>query len=392
MKKKLVLAMVGLPARGKSTMARKLGRTLELDGISVRVFNNGDLRRRLGQGNTSHPEFFSPRNPEGVRLREKIARLNLDYARIFLQAGGEVAIMDASNVSRARRQLIAATFPEVPILFVECMNADEEALEANFERKATLEEFKHLSRAEALASFMQRVAYYEAICQPLSDEPNRLLVDSFENWILQERISEVLPYYDRIRDIVTTRVVRNLFLVRHGETAFNLEDRIGGDSELTERGREQARALAGYFARQRIPLIFTSEQRRTVQTAAIIAERQERCSIISLPEFNEIDAGVCDGMSYQEIRERLPEVAEARNRNKYWYEYPGGEGYGSMEKRIHRGLKKVFYLNDYEYDIMIVGHRAVNRMILSDFLFRRKEDVPYIHMPQDRYYHLVIDP
>ena len=43
-------------------------------------------------------------------------------------------------------------------------------------------------------------------------------------------------------------------------------------------------------------------------------------------------------------------------------------------------------------NIMIVGHRAVNRMILSDFVFRPKEEVPYIYMPQNRYYHLQIDP
>ena len=47
MKGKLVIVMVGLPARGKSTMARKLGRTLEMDGVRVRIFNNGELRRKL---------------------------------------------------------------------------------------------------------------------------------------------------------------------------------------------------------------------------------------------------------------------------------------------------------------------------------------------------------
>jgi broad specificity phosphatase PhoE len=41
---------------------------------------------------------------------------------------------------------------------------------------------------------------------------------------------------------------------------------------------------------------------------------------------------------------------------------------------------------------MIVGHRAVNRMILSSFLTRQEEEVPYIYMPQDRYYHIQIDP
>ncbi len=392
MKSKLVIALMGLPARGKSTMARKIARTLELDNLKVRIFNNGEVRRQLSHGNTSSPEFFSPQNPEGVKFREKCAQMNLDLAKSYLQDDGDIAIIDASNVVRQRRKLIEETMAGWPILFLECMNADEEALEANLERKSSLKEFAHLSQEEAIDSFSKRISYYESIYQPLHEERNRILVDSFAGCILQEQLADVVPYYDRIRDLVTTRIVKNLFLVRHGETYFNLEDRIGGDSELTEKGLTQARALAEYFSKVRIPIIFTSNYIRTLQTAAPIAAKQEHSSLIALPEFNEIHAGICDGMTYQEIQEKMPEVANARKRDKYGYTYPEGEGYATMEQRIHRGLQKVFYLNNYDDNIMIVGHRAVNRMILSDFVFRQKEEVPYIYMPQDRYYHIQIDP
>ena len=389
---KLVIALVGLPARGKSTMARKIARTFELDEIKVRIFNNGELRRELSDENTSSPDFFSPQNQQGVELREKFARINLDLARAFLEDDGQMAIIDASNVTKKRRALISATFPEIPVLFIECTNMDEEVLEANLERKLSLKEFGHLPHEQALDSFLTRIAHYERVYEPLHDERNRIVVESFEGRILSENITDVVPYYDRIRDLITTRTVRNLFLVRHGETYFNLEDRIGGDSELTERGRDQARALADYFAPWRIPIIFRSNHIRTLQTAAPIAERQDHCTIIALPEFNEIDAGICDGMTYQEISEQMPEVARARKRNKYEYVYPQGEGYATMEKRIHRGLKKVLYLNNYDDNIMIVGHQAVNRMILSYFVFRQKDEVPYIYMPQNRYYHIQISP
>lgn len=392
MQSKLVIVLVGLPARGKSTMARKIARTLELDNLKVRVFNNGELRRKLSQENTSSPEFFSPQNPEGVNFREKCARKNLDLAKSFLQDEGDIALIDASNVVRQRRKQIEETMAGRPILFLECMNADEEALEANLERKSSLKEFAHLSPEEAIDSFSKRISYYESIYEPLHEERNRILVDSFEGCILQEQLSDVVPYYDRIRDLVTTRIVKNLFLVRHGETYFNLEDRIGGDSKLTEKGLAQAQALAEYFSNVRIPIIFTSNYTRTLQTATPIAEKQEHSSIIALTEFNEIHAGICDGMTYQEIQEQRPQVANARKGDKYGYTYPEGEGYVTMEQRIHRGLQKVFYLNNYDDNIMIVGHRAVNRMILSDFVFRQKEEVPYIYMPQDRYYHLQIDP
>lgn len=393
MKRKLMIVMVGLPARGKSTMARKLGRTLELDGVRVRIFNNGELRRRLDiDTNTASSEFFAPTNSQGVEMREHISRMNIEAAQAFFADGGEVAIMDASNVTRKRRQHLDASFPEVPTCYIECLNADEEALGANLKRKTSLHEFRHLSPDKALESFLERIRYYESIYEPLDAEANRILVDSFDSCILQEHITDVLPYYDRIRDILTTRVVCNLFLVRHGETLFNQEDRIGGDSDLTNKGREQAKALAEHFTTIRVPIIFTSNYKRTLQTATPIAQQQNPCSIIALPEFNEIHAGMCDGMTYEEIRQQMSHITKARSLNKYRYVYPEGEGYETMKERVQRGLKKVFFLNNYGENIMIVGHRAVNRMILSCFLSRQEEEIPYIYMPQDRYYHIQVNP
>jgi len=94
-------------------------------------------------------------------------------------------------------------------------------------------------------------------------------------------------------------------------------------------------------------------------------------------------------MSYEEIRAQMPEVYYARKQDKYNYVYPGGEGYVTMKERVDRGIKKALFLSGGAENIMIVGHRAVNRMILSHFLYRRTEDVPYIYIPQDKFYHIV---
>jgi len=113
---KLLIVLVGLPARGKSTMAKKIARTIEFDDLNVRIFNNGKLRRSLSDENTSPPEFFSPDNEDGVALRHKCALKNLDKARNFLINSGKVAIIDASNVTRKRRRLIEEKFFDFPIL------------------------------------------------------------------------------------------------------------------------------------------------------------------------------------------------------------------------------------------------------------------------------------
>ena len=78
---KLYIVMVGLPARGKTTIATKLKENLMHDSIKARIFNNGELRRKMIRGNTAYAGFFDPGNKEGVALREKIAYININRAR-----------------------------------------------------------------------------------------------------------------------------------------------------------------------------------------------------------------------------------------------------------------------------------------------------------------------
>lgn len=380
--------MVGLPARGKSTVATKLKENLRHESLRVRIFNNGDLRRKMIPENTSYAGFFDPENSEGVALREKIGLINMRRARKYICKHGHVAILDATNASADRRRMIQAMLGDRPILFIECINDDSNILEASILRKIDLLEFGHLRQEDAIRSFKERISYYQSIYTPLTRERNYIKLDSLDNKILEEEINDEIPYIDQIRDFLLTDMVKHLYLIRHGQTYFNIEDRIGGDSDLSPAGRAQAAALAEYFKKKTIPLIFTSRKKRTIQTAEPIKAMQGNCTIIPLAEFNEIDSGICERMSYEEIKTGLPDVYTARKKDKYNYVYPGGEGYITMQDRIHRGIKKALYLSEPSQNIMIIGHRAVNRMILSHFLYRRKEDVPYIYIPQDKFYYI----
>jgi len=388
--RKLVIAMVGLPASGKSTVAAKIKYCLRAEGVKVEVFNNGDVRREMcGGQETACAGFYDPANAEGVAMREKIARINLERAAQFLDEGGEVAVLDATNVSGRRRQVIKDFLKCYPLFFVECINADPELLEASISRKAALPEFALMEREEAEESFRERIRYYAGIYQPLADEENFVVLDTLNNVIERERVQAVMPHYRILRDLLVSDWVRNLFLARHGETFYNLDMRIGGDSELTTRGLVQAQSLAWHFRETPLPYVFTSTKRRTSQMAATLCEGREDCRIVSLPEFDEIDAGECEEMTYDEIARDMPQVHSARTRDKYSYVYPGGEGYSTLKERVERGVKKALYLSGNAENIMIIGHQAVNRMILSHFLYRRTEDVPYIYIPQDRYFHIV---
>ncbi len=81
-------------------------------------------------------------------------------------------------------------------------------------------------------------------------------------------------------------------------------------------------ALADYIKKENLPdlIVWTSQFKRTIQTAAKIDAPKEQWKAL-----NEIDAGICEGMTYKEIAENYPEEFSLRDQNKYHYRYPNGE-------------------------------------------------------------------
>ena len=86
---KLYVAMVGLPARGKSTLAKRIRSGLEQQGIRTAIFNNGELRRMLFGLESGSAEFFNPDNTRAQRLRDQITHQNMERARAWLDEGDQ---------------------------------------------------------------------------------------------------------------------------------------------------------------------------------------------------------------------------------------------------------------------------------------------------------------
>jgi phosphoserine phosphatase len=98
-----------------------------------------------------------------------------------------------------------------------------------------------------------------------------------------------------------------IYLIRHGETDWNHEQRLQGitDVPLNQAGIVQGRHLAIRMRRVRATYIFTSPLRRARHTAAIL-HWACRCPMIVRDELREIDHGVWTGMTVSEIRQRFP--------------------------------------------------------------------------------------
>lgn len=126
--------MVGLPARGKSFIARKIARYLTWIGVSCRVFNVSSYRReRIGAKQTN--EFFDPSNLDGNRARLHMAIAALDDMVNWLNKEGYVAIYDATNITREKRDLISkrAVQESFQLVFVECIANDPSIIEKNIQ-------------------------------------------------------------------------------------------------------------------------------------------------------------------------------------------------------------------------------------------------------------------
>ena len=387
---KLYVVMVGLPARGKSTLATRICLGLKEEGVLAKIFNNGELRRTLYGSDSTNADFYDPHDPEHRKARENIAVRNLERARNWLNNEGHVAVLDATNASRERRRMIERMLVDHPVLFVECVNEDLMLQNICIKRKTKLPEFSGYSTEEAMESFMQRIHYYESIYVPLSEERFWLRVDSTANRILEEHALDGSPYYPAIRQILVDLPASNLFLARHGQTEFNLEGRIGGDPLLTAKGRSQADALAKHFQTTHIDWVFTSTRLRSHQTAAPVLRERKDVHTLAMPEFDELWAGDCEGMRYTEIREKMPEVARGRNADKYHFAYPNGESYAMLNERVKNGLRRALFLAGSDSTILIIGHQAINRVLLSLFLRCREADIPYMFIPQSEYYHISV--
>ena len=186
----------------------------------------------------------------------------MERAKAYLRNSGQVAILDATNARRQRREMIEKYLNDHPLLFIECINDDEDILNLSILEKTKLPEFSHLECKRAEAEFLKRIDYYKMIYSPLKVERNYVRLDSLQNMIIEEKHSDSIPLYARLRDYLVTDEVKNLFLIRHTQTEYNMEDASAAIPVYSKRKR-QAEALGQFFARKKISYIFTSSKLRT---------------------------------------------------------------------------------------------------------------------------------
>ncbi|KAB3529152.1 alpha-ribazole phosphatase [Alkaliphilus serpentinus] len=159
-----------------------------------------------------------------------------------------------------------------------------------------------------------------------------------------------------------------LYLVRHGETEFNYHKNLCGwsDVSLNGKGRLQAQRLASAIKDLELDIIYTSDLKRTKETAEYIL-KDRSCSFIELDFLREMHFGDFEGHTMVEIETKYPEDFAKIREDSINYCFPSGESMDQMHKRVTKGIDDLLNKSK-EKNILLVAHSGVIRSTIAHLL------------------------
>ena len=119
--------------------------------------------------------------------------------------------------------------------------------------------------------------------------------------------------------------------------------------------------------------MWTSTLRRTLESARPLGRTP-----VEWRALDEIHAGDCDGMTYEQIRDDMPTAFAARADDKFDYRYPRGESYRDVIRRLEPVIVE---LERERAPVLIVAHQAVLRALYAYLMDKPPRDCPHLPMP-----------
>ncbi|CAO3651203.1 unnamed protein product [Cunninghamella blakesleeana] len=294
--------------------------------------------------------------------------------------GGIVAIYDATNSTYKRRKWLhdTLTSQDIQVLFIESICQDESLVLANIKDvKLSSPDYQSMDPNLAAADFTARIEHYKEQYQTITEQDYtyvKLINVGSQNIInlIQGYLESRIVYY-----VLNLHIQpRKIYFSRHGESQYNVQGKIGGDSNLSPRGclyaEELPKLIQTHLGQGQNLTVWTSTMKRTIQTADGLPFPK-----LQWKALDELDAGVCDGMTYEEIEEKYPEDFANRDEDKFNYRYRGGESYRDVVLRLEPIIMEL----ERHENILIVGHQAILRCIYAYFMNYNQEELPYIKIP-----------
>jgi len=177
-----------------------------------------------------------------------------------------------------------------------------------------------------------------------------------------------------------------LYIVRHGQTDWNLEDRIQGDTDnpLNETGRAQAQAVAEVLRGIALDQVYPSGLLRAIETAEIVASGAPITPDLRL---NERSRGIYEGRIAAEVNAEFAPRFSALDDDM-----DGGESLRSIAARISEATRELVARHMGE-TVMVVGHSGVNPLVIAELIGLAPERaIDEIRQGNDEVYKLTVRP
>uniref|UniRef100_A0A7S4B7U4 6-phosphofructo-2-kinase domain-containing protein n=1 Tax=Chrysotila carterae TaxID=13221 RepID=A0A7S4B7U4_CHRCT len=360
----LILATVGLPARGKSFIAHKLAAFLSWSGHRTNIFNAGQTRRRTITGEPeakmervgSAASFFDSSDAEAKALREQIAMNTLEELLEWFGEVGGIAIFDATNSNAKRRAAVVQRAeeasrkggPQVSVVFIESVCDDANVLEANMLAKVRASpDFSSLDEEAALDDLRKRIAHYEAAYETVSDAEGayiklyNLSSKVTANQVFGRMSKSVLPFLLSLH--VGERPVYLAALIP------GMSGRASHDSVFTSRLTDWVRANT----KTRSLRVLSSTQPAAIATATQVAAGGS-CVVTQHSGLNSLDLGV-----------NPTESLEMLSRMGFHERFDGGESFADLVRRLEPVLLEIEASMD---PVLVLSHSLPCRALRAYFL------------------------
>lgn len=171
-----------------------------------------------------------------------------------------------------------------------------------------------------------------------------------------------------------------VLLIRHGETQWNVDNRVQGhlDVPLTERGEDQARRLREWLEPESLSAIYTSDLIRAYRTAELLAQGRAVAPVTE-PRLREARFGVFEGLTATEIAEAHPEAHRLWRNDAIRHRPPGGETLEELGARCLAALQEHLPKHPGQ-TVAVVAHGGPVRMMLVSLLDLPLEAYPKIRV------------
>lgn len=180
--------------------------------------------------------------------------------------------------------------------------------------------------------------------------------------------------------MLSAQPVRSIYLIRHAKPEFpgGVLQCIGStDLPLSQEGERQAQRLGAYFENIPLKAIYTSTLTRAIQTAEAAA--RGKFPVIRMEGLRELNCGLWEGLTFEEIRARYPELYEKRGTDPEKFAPERGERFDEGLARFRAGVELAF--GESTGDIGVVAHASVNRLLLCFLLGKPFREVYSIPQP-----------